>query len=223
MKKFLIGFLAAILACTLAVGALAATGKLSIEVNTDMKIRVNGEVFAPTDANGNPVMVFEYNGTTYAPLRALAEAYGLEVGYDAASRMATVDEAVPSVEPNVEPSAEASEPFEWSNDEEEAYEQFKSLWEYKRRAESLDPNSNYWALLFFYKGDLGYSEARDLLNALDNNRQIAFFKRFSTEIIDSIGEKTFGIHYEHEDGSHIFVAVRVNNGTITEVESYLAS
>lgn len=102
MKKFLIGFLAAILICTLAVGALAATGKLSIEVNTDMKIRVNGEVFAPTDANGNPVMVFEYNGTTYAPLRALAEAYGLEVGYDAASRMATVDEAVVSVEPTPE-------------------------------------------------------------------------------------------------------------------------
>ena len=41
-----------------------------------------GEVLQPTDASGNPMEVFTYNGTTYAPLRALAEAYGLEVGYD---------------------------------------------------------------------------------------------------------------------------------------------
>ena len=36
-------------------------------------------------------MVFTVNGTTYAPLRALAEAYGLEVGYDAANNIATVN------------------------------------------------------------------------------------------------------------------------------------
>ena len=35
--------------------------------------------------------MFTYDGTTYAPLRALAEAYGLEVGYDAANRIATVN------------------------------------------------------------------------------------------------------------------------------------
>lgn len=36
-------------------------------------------------------LAFTYNGTTYAPLRALAEAYGLEVGYDAANKIATVN------------------------------------------------------------------------------------------------------------------------------------
>jgi hypothetical protein len=41
--------------------------------------------------NGNSVMVFTYNGTTYAPLRALAEAYGLEVGYDSAKQLVTVN------------------------------------------------------------------------------------------------------------------------------------
>ena len=35
--------------------------------------------------------VFTYNGTTYAPLRALAEAYGLEVGYDSQQNIATVN------------------------------------------------------------------------------------------------------------------------------------
>lgn len=35
-------------------------------------------------------MVFTYNGTTYAPLRALAEAYVLEVGHDQRTNTATV-------------------------------------------------------------------------------------------------------------------------------------
>lgn len=133
MKKYIIGFTAAILVCALAVGALAATGKLTIEVNTDMKIQVNGNVFAPTDVNGNPVPIFEYNGTTYAPLRALAEAYGLEVGYDAASRMATVSEGVPNVEPtpSVEPTL-VVDYSDWDAEKEAAYQEFKNLWEIRQ-------------------------------------------------------------------------------------------
>ena len=46
--------------------------------------------FIPKDASGNVVDILEYNGTTYAPLRALAEAYGLSVGYNAEKRMAEV-------------------------------------------------------------------------------------------------------------------------------------
>ena len=54
---------------------------------------VNGEVFQPKDAQGRNALVFTYNSTTYAPVRALAEAYGLTVGYDSAKNMATVDGA----------------------------------------------------------------------------------------------------------------------------------
>lgn len=56
-----------------------------------IKVLVNGEVFQPTDANGQAVEVFTYKGTTYAPLRALAEAYDLEVGYDSQRNIATVN------------------------------------------------------------------------------------------------------------------------------------
>lgn len=77
-------------ACTLAVTSFAAGNLISINVDPSVKILVNGSEFKPKDANGNDVMTFIYNGTTYAPLRALAEAYGLEVGYDAARNMATV-------------------------------------------------------------------------------------------------------------------------------------
>ena len=92
MKKSAKILTTAILAAVLSVGSFAAGSLISITVDPTVKIKVNGEEFRPKDANGNDVMTFIYNGTTYAPLRALAEAYGLEVGYDAAANMATVDE-----------------------------------------------------------------------------------------------------------------------------------
>ena len=70
--------------------AQALTKRTSLSV-TSVNIEVNGAVFQPKDATGKPVSVFVYNGTTYAPLRALAEAYGLTVGYDQVKRLATVD------------------------------------------------------------------------------------------------------------------------------------
>ena len=79
----------------LAVSSFAAGTLVTINVDPSIKILINGEEFKPKDANGNDVMTFTYQGTTYAPLRALAEAYGLEVGYDAARKMATVGEVKP--------------------------------------------------------------------------------------------------------------------------------
>lgn len=89
-RAFLNGMLVAALTLGLCVSALAISGRMTIEVDP-INIQVNGEVFQPKDVNGNDVPVFAYNGTTYAPLRALAEAYGLEVGYDATTNLATVD------------------------------------------------------------------------------------------------------------------------------------
>lgn len=92
MKERVKGFGAGVLVSTLvfafAGGALAASRSIEID---PINIQVNGEVFKPIDGAGREVLVFAYNGTTYAPLRALANAYGLEVGYDAAANMATVN------------------------------------------------------------------------------------------------------------------------------------
>ena len=90
LTSFLAGMLTVALLMTLTVSALAADGSLSLTVNP-IRVLVNGEVFQPKDAQGNDALVFTYNGTTYAPLRALAEAYGLEVGYDVANKIATVN------------------------------------------------------------------------------------------------------------------------------------
>lgn len=93
MKKHFLSFTCGVvltaLIFALSISALAASGRMSIEVDP-ISIMVDGSVFSPADANGNAVPVFAYNGTTYAPLRALAEAFGLNVGYDAAANMAVV-------------------------------------------------------------------------------------------------------------------------------------
>lgn len=90
ITSFLAGALVVLLLSAFTMTALASDGSFSVTVNP-IRVLVNGEVFQPKDAQGNDVMVFTYNGTTYAPLRALAEAYGLEVGYDAANKIATVN------------------------------------------------------------------------------------------------------------------------------------
>ncbi len=70
--------------------APAITKRTTIAISP-ISIQVNGEVFQPKDVTGKSVPVFVYSGTTYAPLRALAESYGLRVGYDAEKKLATVD------------------------------------------------------------------------------------------------------------------------------------
>lgn len=97
---FLAGVLVVALLLAMSVSALASDGSFTITIHP-IRIMVNGEVFQPKDVNGNDVMVFTVNGTTYAPLRALAEAYGLEVGYDAAANTATVNSSSPNAVPAV--------------------------------------------------------------------------------------------------------------------------
>ena len=48
----------------------------------DIKVTLNGEQLVLADANGNPVEPFIIEGTTYLPVRAIANALGLNVGWD---------------------------------------------------------------------------------------------------------------------------------------------
>ncbi len=123
MKKFILGVLTATLVFSLAASALAISGRMTIDVDP-INIQVNGDTFVPKDVNGKEVPVFAYEGTTYAPLRALAEAYGLEVGYDAATNMATV--ANPDTKTEQPP---ANGPDQRTEDE-VAYQEFKAMWKF---------------------------------------------------------------------------------------------
>lgn len=163
MKKkfisFAAGALTALLIGSTAMTALAASGAIKIEVSP-ISILVDGEVFQPKDANGNDVMVFTYNGTTYAPLRALAEAYGLEVGYDSKNHIATVSK----------PSGTAV-----GTD----YTSFEKQWTVKEK-----PVTNYGSEKIFtmaYSGDLSMSEFKAWWKSFDKDTIKDYAERMAAE------------------------------------------
>lgn len=86
MRKQWQGFLAGILIASIAFGmgspAVAALVGKTIEVYTGVDIYVDDVKLDPRDANGNPVEVFVYNGTTYLPVRAVGEAVGKVVQWE---------------------------------------------------------------------------------------------------------------------------------------------
>ena len=143
---FLAGILTAFILGAVSLSALASDGFFTVTIHP-IKIMVNGETFHPTDVNGNEVMTFSVNGTSYAPVRALAEAYGLEVGYDAETNTATVNG------PGKQPAATAS-----TND-------FTSQWEIKEK-----PVTHYGSEKVFtatYSGNLGMSDFKTWWKSFD--------------------------------------------------------
>lgn len=184
MKKslpFLAGMLTAALIGGLGVTALAASGAMTITVDP-INVQVNGQVFAPKDVNGQDVPVFSYNGTTYAPLRALAEAYGLEVGYDAGSNMATVtgDVAAPgnTTIPAPDTTAAVNDYSDWTAEEEAAYQEFKGMWDI-----SFFEGENHrgGTISADYIGPLSENDAIEWLNNLDSLSKV--LTRYSHEVV----------------------------------------
>jgi uncharacterized membrane protein YkoI len=88
-RGFFTGFAAALLIAGLTVSAASAYGR-TISVEDDIRLSINGATFIPLDINGTAVEVFTYNGTTYAPIRAICEAVGLDVQYDGQNRVARI-------------------------------------------------------------------------------------------------------------------------------------
>lgn len=168
MKKrflsFAAGALTALLISATTVTALAASGAIQIEVSP-ISVLVDGEVFQPKDAKGNDVMVFTYNGTTYAPLRALAEAYGLEVGYDGERHIATVSKQPTQTQP---PIADTG------------YAGFEKQWTVKEK-----PVTNYGDEKIFtvtYSGDLSRNEFKAWWKSYDLSTIKEYAERMMAEV-----------------------------------------
>ncbi|MDR2355562.1 MAG: copper amine oxidase N-terminal domain-containing protein, partial [Clostridiales Family XIII bacterium] len=67
--------------------AFAASGAKTITASyDDIKIYVNQNRIEPRDANGNAVEPFISDGTTYLPVRAVAESLGQEVSWDGSTK-----------------------------------------------------------------------------------------------------------------------------------------
>lgn len=184
MKKrflsFAAGALTALLISSTAVTALAASGAIRIEVSP-ISVLVDGEVFQPKDAKGNDVMVFTYNGTTYAPLRALAEAYGLEVGYDGERHIATV-----SKQP-----AQAQAPIA-----DTSYAGFEKQWTVKEK-----PVTNYGDEKIFtvtYSGDLSRSEFKAWWKSYDLSTIKEYAERMMAEVQSEVPGYIVTAYFSYE-------------------------
>lgn len=163
-QSFAAGALTALLISSTAVTALAASGAIQIEVSP-ISVLVDGELFQPKDAKGNDVMVFTYNGTTYAPLRALAEAYGLEVGYDGERHIATVSKQPTQTQA---PIADTG------------YAGFEKQWTVKEK-----PVTNYGDEKIFtvtYSGDLSRSEFKAWWKSYDLSTIKEYAERMMAEV-----------------------------------------
>lgn len=93
MKKRLQGMIAGVLIgvmlpCGVAF-AKQATEAIKVTYN-NIKIFIDGKEYQPTDVNGNVVEPFIYNGTTYLPVRAIANAFDKEVDWEAQTSTVTL-------------------------------------------------------------------------------------------------------------------------------------
>ena len=86
MTKAVTLVLAIAIVASLSVAVFASTGTKTAELAyRDIKISLNGKEFTPKDAAGNVVEPFIIDGTTYLPVRAVAEALNLNVEWDNAT------------------------------------------------------------------------------------------------------------------------------------------
>lgn len=82
-RDFLAGFLAAALMMSMGMPSMAATARQLNASYNNIKITLDGKTLTPKDANGATVEPFIVDGTTYLPVRAVADSLGLGVEWDA--------------------------------------------------------------------------------------------------------------------------------------------
>ncbi len=114
-KQFVLGFLiAALLFSSITVFADLIEIKAYF---SDVKIALNGKILNLKDVNGKKVIPIIYEGTTYLPVRALANAFDKEVEYDSHTNTVIITEKIIEnektiIEPEPLPKKTQTEPEE---------------------------------------------------------------------------------------------------------------
>lgn len=81
------------LCASMLLGAAASYSDAAITASyRNIKLMVDGVYQTPTDADGNIVEPFIYEGTTYLPVRAVSEALGRKVDFDASTNTVLIGE-----------------------------------------------------------------------------------------------------------------------------------
>jgi hypothetical protein len=93
IQGFTAGFIVAALLFGAASAAFASVGAYPLMASfADIRIFVDGKQVDPRDAAGASTEPFIINGTTYLPVRAIAEALGMEVSWDGAAKSVYIGE-----------------------------------------------------------------------------------------------------------------------------------
>jgi len=88
MKERIKGFLSGVILTSLLSCSVVFAEEVSKTVDVvynNIKIFIDGAEYVPKDANGNLVEPFVYNGTTYLPVRGIANAFQKDVVWDGAN------------------------------------------------------------------------------------------------------------------------------------------
>ena len=93
MKEKLKGiFIGVVIGMMLASTSYAIVGTITKELTyNNIKITLNGNEVNPTDANGNYAEPFIIEGTTYLPVRGIANVLGLHVDWDGESNTVVIN------------------------------------------------------------------------------------------------------------------------------------
>jgi len=89
-KSFVAGIFAATVASNMVIPAFAATAKQLTAQYSNIKITLNGHIITPEDANGKIIEPFIVDGTTYLPVKAIANALGFAVNWDGTSHTVNI-------------------------------------------------------------------------------------------------------------------------------------
>ncbi len=107
-KGFFAGVLCTLLVMSFVASAYAAYQKQATLNYNDIKITLDGKAVTPKDATGKAVEPFTIDGTTYLPVRAVADAVGLNVEWDQAAQ--TVKLSSQGSKPETTPPPEIDKP-----------------------------------------------------------------------------------------------------------------
>ncbi|WP_178024640.1 hypothetical protein [uncultured Paenibacillus sp.] len=97
MKKSILAFAVVGMTFTGAAGVYAGTQlqKITAYLNHQIGIQVDGKTYAPVDGQGRHLAPITYNGTTYLPVRSLADVLKVPVNYDANNHLVQIGNPTP--------------------------------------------------------------------------------------------------------------------------------
>ena len=147
IQPFLAGMITAAVIGGLGVGALAASGAVTFNASNlqlnGQQISAKGENYTLPSGQQVPASITYTDetggGTTYLPVRRIAELLGIDIGWDGTSGSVTVvgDVKTTGTKPTQDNAGDPDDGSEWSAEDEAAYQEFKGMWEISESAPSI--------------------------------------------------------------------------------------